>query len=625
MRLQNILPSGFSALKSFFSRRINRALTSITSVAENLPKYHEGLKTEKISKEIFLLLAAVLRADGRQKERITEIDNYLSEKYSEVEAQKIISILEDKEGPDIGKSASRLSKLSEKEKLSVLSALIDVAYCDGEYSKKQKKVIENISDKLKIPHELFKEIENSFVQEKEKCEKILRSGAGIVMALIVIVIFVLTATFLKSVLFGLVLAYFFLPLEKWYETKFFSNPLVIFTGNLFSFILRPLSGIPGKMKDAFGNESPKKSSSENILRMEHQKLVMKASAATVFTFFLIVLLVMFLVASFSVSYVTEISSSVKDWADRSVITEQNVSAKTDSVGQAPDQAKSLNGEYMKSLFTASVRKVESLRPELEKLTWFKKAVENVKGYIKDEKNREVILSTLINKSGGVFSYTAGFVSNVFYFLLNVILTVFFFSLFLQKLAFFNSMGTRIQEPGEYLVKSIFGSGWMPNTSVETREEARIILDTVFGKLKAWVKGYMTIILTESFIYMTCFIIIGVPYAPILGFIAGCTILLPFIGPVSSALLTVIVCFAGGASMLTVLVAVITYFLVTGMLDQLFLYPKFVGGALGLSTLETITVVLLGGLFGGLGGMIFAVPTASVLKYLIPKIYECWQR
>ncbi|OGV44685.1 MAG: hypothetical protein A2017_05380 [Lentisphaerae bacterium GWF2_44_16] len=624
MRLQNILPAGFSALKSFFSRRINRALASITSVAENIPKYHDGLKTEKISKDIFFLLAVVLRADGRQKERIPEIENYLSEKYSEVEAEKIISILEDKEDPDIEKSASRLSKLSEKEKLSVLSALIDVAYCDGEYSKKQRKVIENISEKLKVPRELFKEIENSFVQEKEKREKILRSGAGVVMALIVIVIFVLTATFLKSVLFGLVLAYFFLPLEKWYEKNFFSNRLVISAGNLFSYILRPLSGIPGKMKEAFGNEASGKTSSEDILRAEKEKLVMKSSAATVFTFFLIILLLIFLVTSFSLSYVTEIGSSVKDWADRSVITEQNVSTEKENGEQSSGQMK-MNGEYMKSLFMASVRKVESLRPELEKLTWFKKGVENVKGYIKDEKNRELILSTLINKSGGVFSYTAGFVSNVFYFLLNIILTVFFFSLFLQKLAFFNSLGTKIQEPGEYLVKSIFGSGWMPNTSIETREEARIILDTVFGKLKAWVKGYMTIILTESFIYITCFIIIGVPYAPILGFIAGCTILLPFIGPVSSALLTVTVCFAGGASMLTVLIAVITYFLVTGILDQLFLYPKFVGGALGLSTLETITVVLLGGLFGGLAGMIFAVPTASVLKYLIPKIYQCWQQ
>ena len=58
-----------------------------------------------------------------------------------------------------------------------------------------------------------------------------------------------------------------------------------------------------------------------------------------------------------------------------------------------------------------------------------------------------------------------------------------------------------------------------------------------------------------------------------------------------------------------------------VIEQLFLYPAFVGEALGLNTLETIAVVLLGGLMAGLTGVIFAVPAASIIKYLIPKIYK----
>jgi predicted PurR-regulated permease PerM len=206
------------------------------------------------------------------------------------------------------------------------------------------------------------------------------------------------------------------------------------------------------------------------------------------------------------------------------------------------------------------------------------------------------------------------------------LMVFFFSLFLQKFAYFSSSRKRVPEPGDFLVRGIFSSSWMPQTNAETRQEARNILNTIFGKLKAWVKGYLSIIMIESTIYITMFLILGVPYAPILGLIAGCTILLPFIGPVTSAILTVLICFSiGNMSMFNILCVGGVYFVVTGMLDQLFLYPKFVGNALGLSTIETIIVVLLGGLFAGLPGMIFAVPTASVLKFIIPKIYECWSR
>jgi predicted PurR-regulated permease PerM len=58
-----------------------------------------------------------------------------------------------------------------------------------------------------------------------------------------------------------------------------------------------------------------------------------------------------------------------------------------------------------------------------------------------------------------------------------------------------------------------------------------------------------------------------------------------------------------------------------VVEQLFLYPAFVGEALGLNILETLIVVLLGGLFAGLAGMIFAVPVASVLKFLIPRLYQ----
>ena len=46
------------------------------------------------------------------------------------------------------------------------------------------------------------------------------TGAGILVALAVIAIFILAATFLKSLVFGVILACFFLPLEKFFEKLF---------------------------------------------------------------------------------------------------------------------------------------------------------------------------------------------------------------------------------------------------------------------------------------------------------------------------------------------------------------------------------------------------------------------
>ena len=49
----------------------------------------------------------------------------------------------------------------------------------------------------------------------------------------------------------------------------------------------------------------------------------------------------------------------------------------------------------------------------------------------------------------------------------------------------------------------------------------------------------------------------------------------------------------------------------------------IGESLGLTTLETIIVVLLGAIFAGIPGMILALPAASVIKYLVPQIYRFW--
>jgi predicted PurR-regulated permease PerM len=105
-------------------------------------------------------------------------------------------------------------------------------------------------------------------------------------------------------------------------------------------------------------------------------------------------------------------------------------------------------------------------------------------------------------------------------------------------------------------------------------------------------------------------------------VAGLTVLLPFLGPLVSVVLTIGVCVVTGHADLTLLGLIgATYVTMNMIVEQLFLYPAFVGEALGLNILETLIVVLLGGLFAGLAGMIFAVPVASVLKFLIPRLYQ----
>jgi predicted PurR-regulated permease PerM len=185
----------------------------------------------------------------------------------------------------------------------------------------------------------------------------------------------------------------------------------------------------------------------------------------------------------------------------------------------------------------------------------------------------------------------------------------------------------VNQQSEYLVRTIFNGKWLPGATEESIAEGQRIISEVINKLKTWLKGYLTLICIDLVVYSTVFTFLGVPYSIILGFIAALGILLPYIGPVASACLTVLVTLAvGGAdvSMMQILGIICIYLLQNGVIEQLFLYPAVIGESLGLTTLETIIVVLLGGIFAGITGMIFAIPAAAVLKYLVPQIYNCWK-
>lgn len=67
--------------------------------------------------------------------------------------------------------------------------------------------------------------------------------------------------------------------------------------------------------------------------------------------------------------------------------------------------------------------------------------------------------------------------------------------------------------------------------------------------------------------------------------------------------------------------IICYLIYNGIVEQFILYPAVIGDSLGLSTLETIIVVILGAIIAGIPGMIFSLPAASVAKYIIPQIYH----
>jgi predicted PurR-regulated permease PerM len=276
-----------------------------------------------------------------------------------------------------------------------------------------------------------------------------------------------------------------------------------------------------------------------------------------------------------------------------------------------------------------IRLLDNLKHRFEKLPLVQNILTELSNYLADGKAEKQLSELLMKKSGGLFAFLGKFIAGFASFLLNILMTFFFFSLLLGKLAQFQKSrsGAGEMPATGYLVRTVFNGKWLPQMSEENLRDGDRIVGEVCSKLRIWLRGYMTMIAIDFCVYTLAFTLLRVPYAPLLAAGAALGILLPYIGPISSALISVLVTLAVGgadASVMQVAGVIGIYLLHNGIVEQFFIYPAIIGESLGLTTLETIIVVLLGGIIAGIPGLIFALPVASVIKYLVPQIYRCWR-
>jgi predicted PurR-regulated permease PerM len=122
---------------------------------------------------------------------------------------------------------------------------------------------------------------------------------------------------------------------------------------------------------------------------------------------------------------------------------------------------------------------------------------------------------------------------------------------------------------------------------------------------------------EAFILgLLCFVgmlILQFPYAATISVIVGFTALVPlfgaFIGCIVGAFLLFMV---NPIQALTFIV----FFLILQQFEGNIIYPKVVGGTIGLPSILVLVAVTVGGSLGGVVGMLFGVPIVSVIYTLI---------
>jgi predicted PurR-regulated permease PerM len=151
-----------------------------------------------------------------------------------------------------------------------------------------------------------------------------------------------------------------------------------------------------------------------------------------------------------------------------------------------------------------------------------------------------------------------------------------------------------------------------------REELVKIMSSLETKLGSWAIGQLTLMFVVGFATYIGLRLLGIPFSVPLAILAGIFEIIPYIGPIISAIPAVIIGF--GLSPLLGIAVASLYFLVQQLENYLFV-PKIMQRSTGVHPVITLTALAIGFRLAGIVGLFIAVPlyiTFQVLskKYLL---------
>ena len=637
--MESFGPRFLGRVSTRFASPLRHAAQLLTRISRrmNLPETEQ----RRLNTAIGALFLAVLKADGRvlpvEQERL---DSLFAANFGKREAARIRSALSEVPVSGLVSQSAYLEPLERDERQELLRGMLEIGYADGDLSDSEQSLIAETAKSLGLDSAAIEQCRQQVIEEQGQRSALVKSSAGILVALVVLAVFVFTATFLKSVLFGLVLAYFVLPLQRLFQYRVLPHPWVESVLALVSRLLDPLLRRRGATTKT----------AATLAADAHARRVTQACNATFATLAAAAVLLLLTMGWVSSRYVAALrpADTARPDTTRPDTAQANTTpahtTETDAGSAAaipaggetstvvspapaaplpPGDAPNTAGTAAADQPNPLVARLEKYRPILERSQWLRLSSELARDYLSDDAKKKELLGMVASNLQPMLLRVGGLLGALANLLLDGLMTLFFFSFFLKRIATDQSLDRGRGKPtSQYLVETIFASGWLPSAGAEAIREAHVILDEVLSMLQTWVKGYLWIVIIESTVYITAFALLGIPYFHILGLLAGMTVLLPFIGPIASILLTLVVAFAfQGPSVTMFLLIASVYFFANVILEQLVLFPTLVGEALGLNSLETIIVVLLGGLVAGLAGAVFAIPVAAILKYLVPHIYQ----
>jgi len=148
------------------------------------------------------------------------------------------------------------------------------------------------------------------------------------------------------------------------------------------------------------------------------------------------------------------------------------------------------------------------------------------------------------------------------------------------------------------------------------------LKDVLTQVKTVIQSYIVGLLIEmgvvGILTTVGLMFLGVEYSILLGVITAILNLIPYIGILVAALITVLATLVNSTD-LSLIFGVIALSIVGQFIDNNILVPKIVGNKVRINALVSMVGVIIGGALAGISGMFLAIPLIAILKVIFDRI------
>ncbi len=160
--------------------------------------------------------------------------------------------------------------------------------------------------------------------------------------------------------------------------------------------------------------------------------------------------------------------------------------------------------------------------------------------------------------------------------------------------------------------------YLPVADSRFKDELVFVLRAINGYLVAFFRGQVLVALCDAVLYTAGFLIIGLPYAILIGASALVLTMIPFLGAITLCIAALVIAVVQYGDWLHPLL-VLAVFGVVQTLEGLVISPRIMGDRVGLHPLAIIIAVMAGtALLGGLLGGVLAIPLTAVLRVLLAR-------